>query len=240
MSTTLDRAPQTMDSHVVSGPPGVALQKVLLGCGVLYAVSYTLIPDIAGATGYAGYSPMSQAVSELSATGAPTRAFLTAMIPVWSILMVAFGIGVWMSGRRSRALRVTGALLFAQGVVGTLWLAFPMTSREEMVQGITPANDVGHIALTVVTIVLILSQIGFGAAALGTWFRIYSAVTATTILVFGSLTGMDAPKVPRGEPTPWMGLFERINIWAWLLWIAVLAVTLLRSHPDRTDERTNP
>ena len=246
MATTLDRTPAMTSDEVASGGSEVAsvaggsravVQKVLVGCGLLYSVSYALIPDIAGATGYAGYSPMSQAVSELSATGAPTRAFLTAMIPVWSIIMLAFGVGVWLSAGGSRALRVTGGLLLAQGVVGTLWLFFPMTSRQEMISGITPANDVGHIALTVVTVVLILSQIGFGAAAFGMWFRIYSAITAATVLLFGSLTGMEAPKVPKGDPTPWMGLFERINIWAWLVWIAVLAIMVLRTLSTSAEKR---
>jgi len=53
------------------------------------------------------------------------------------------------------------------------------------------------------------------------------------VLVFGALTGMQAPKVPAGEPTPWMGLFERVSLWAWLLWMAVLAIILLRDRTRR-------
>jgi hypothetical protein len=29
------------------------------------------------------------------------------------------------------------------------------------------------------------------------------------------------------QPTPWLGLFERLSIAPWLLWMAVLAVMLL-------------
>jgi hypothetical protein len=183
---------------------------------------------------------MSQAISELSATGAPTRAFLTAMVPIWAGLMLAFGIGVWGSAHGRRALRVTGGLLVAFGVTGVLWLAFPMTSREEMVDGTMPVNDIGHIVLSAVTILLIVSQIGFGAAAFGQRFRLYSLLTAATVLVFGALTGMQSPKVPTGEPTPWMGLFERISIWAWLLWLAVLAISLLRTRTDAPKVTATP
>ena len=38
-----------------------------------------------------------------------------------------------------------------------------------------------------------------------------------------------------GCPTPWIGLWERINISVFLLWIAVLATPLLRT-PNFGDE----
>jgi hypothetical protein len=227
MSTTLDRTSEFADRDVAKRTSRGTLVQILLACGVAYSVSYAFANDIVAATRYDGYSRMSQAVSELSATGAPTRTFLTAMLPIWTMLMIGFGIGVWMSADGKRALQVTGALLIAFGVTGVLWLPFPMTSREEMINGTTPANDVGHIVLAMVTVLLILLQLGFGAAAFGKWFRLYSLATAATVLVFGALTGTESPKVPKGEPTPWMGLSERINIGAWLLWLAVLAIMLL-------------
>ena len=232
MSTTKDRAPEFTRGDVVTETSRVTLPRILLVCGVLYPLLHVIANDVVAATRYAGYSRSSQAVSELSAAGAPTRTFLTAMLPVWTALMIAFGIGVWKSADGKHALRVTGGLLVAFGITGVLWLFFHMTSREAMVTGTTPVNDIGHIVLTAVTVLLILSQIGFGAAAFGKWFRVYSLVTAVTVVVFGALTGMLAPKVPLGEPTPWMGIFERIDIGAWLLWIAALAIILLRSRSD--------
>jgi hypothetical protein len=35
------------------------------------------------------------------------------------------------------------------------------------------------------------------------------------------------------EATPWMGLTERINIYATMLWVAVLAIGLLRAKETR-------
>lgn len=35
-----------------------------------------------------------------------------------------------------------------------------------------------------------------------------------------------------GQLTPWLGVAERINIGAYLLWVTVLAAILLRGHPD--------
>jgi Protein of unknown function (DUF998) len=166
--------------------PGLVL-KPLLACGVVYSLSYVIANDIVAATRYDGYSRVDQAISELSATGASTRPFLVAMLPFWTALMIAFGIGVWMSAHDKRFLRVTGALLVASGVTGVIWLPFPMSSRAEMVRVGTGGNDLGHLVLTAVTVTLILLQMGFGAAAFGKQFRLYSLVSAATVLVFGAL-----------------------------------------------------
>jgi hypothetical protein len=47
------------------------------------------------------------------------------------------------------------------------------------------------------------------------------------MVAFGALTGVASQDLGTG-PTPWIGLTERINIWASMLWIAVLAFSLMR------------
>jgi hypothetical protein len=244
MTTTLDRPPASTGIPPAPAPPSATplprWQRLLLGCGIAYAVLYATVPDLAGAIAYPGYSMRSQAPSELSAIGAPTRGFLTATLPVFAVLMMAFGVGVWRAASGRRSLRVTGALLFAFGATSPLWLLFPMTSREDMVAGTMPTNDAGHLAMAALTVAFIVAQLVSGAIALGTRFRIYSAISLATVLAFGAATSSEAAKLPDGDPTPWMGLFERINIWAWLLWMTVLAVTLLRRATARPAERSEP
>ena len=36
-----------------------------------------------------------------------------------------------------------------------------------------------------------------------------------------------------GQPTPWLGLTERLNIYSFMLWIVVLAISLLRAQKDQ-------
>jgi hypothetical protein len=175
---------------------------------------------------YPGYDPLSQAVSELSATGSPAAAFLTAVFPVWPTLMVAFGIGVRRAAEGRRALRVTGVLLVVHGLVQVLWLAFPMSSRTDITAGASAASDVGHLLLTAATVAFILAEIGFSAAAFGWRFRLYAIASALTVVTFGALTGRQAAQLAAGDPTPWMGLFERISIAPWLLSMAVLHLIL--------------
>jgi hypothetical protein len=48
------------------------------------------------------------------------------------------------------------------------------------------------------------------------------------MLVSGALLGMDSRKIGRNEPTPWVGVNERILIAAFMIWIIVLAIVLWR------------
>jgi hypothetical protein len=81
-------------STTITQPTSTRLTQILLACGVLYAVLYVAANDVVAAGLYEGYDPVSQAISELSATGSPAKAFLAAIFPIWPVLMIAFGIGV--------------------------------------------------------------------------------------------------------------------------------------------------
>lgn len=228
MSISSDRA-ETIKPKSWAGTSPSRMARALLSCGVGYSLLYVIENDVIAARRCAGYSRMSQTVSELSAKGSPARAFLTATLPLSSALMAAFGIGVRKSAKGQAALRVTGGLLVGGGVMQAAWLPFPMSSREEIAKGTGGTNDVGHIVLSAATVVVVLSQIGTGAMALGNAFRIYSTLSAATFLGFAALTGFGSRKLVRGEPTPHLGLVERIMLGAWLLWMAVLGVVLRRT-----------
>jgi hypothetical protein len=228
--STLHATPTTPKPGRMPGTEGG--RRWLLACGVAYGVVYILADDAIAASVYDGYSRLDQAVSELSAVGAPTRVFLMLMLPVFSALMVAFGIGVWRSAYGSRALRVTGAILVAFGVTGVLWLGFPMSRREDIAAATsTTVNDVGHLVLSGLTVVLIVGMYAAAAVHFGLWFRVYTAVTLVVTLLFsGVLTAAQSAKIPDGDPTPLLGFYERVGMGAWMLWLAVLACLLLRER----------
>jgi ABC-type transport system involved in cytochrome c biogenesis permease subunit len=87
-----------------------------------------------------------------------------------------------------------------------------------------------HILLTVVTILSWMLILGFGATAFGKQFRFYSIGTFLAVLVFGMLTAPQGAALAAGQPTPWLGLTERINIYSFMLWVVVLAIALLRAQ----------
>jgi hypothetical protein len=205
----------------------------LLGCGIAYPVSYVVANDIVAAARYPGYSRIDQAVSELSATGAPPRRFLVSVLPVFTGLTVAYGIGVWNVAGRRRALRATGAILLASGATGLAWLPFPMSSRDVIARGAATDSDTGHLVLSGLTVAEILALLGAGSGAFGTRFRMYSLTSAAVVLVSGALTSRQATKLAKGQPTSCMGLYERISIGTWLQWMVALATILLREQRPR-------
>jgi amino acid transporter len=197
----------------------------LLICGIVSSVLY-VGSDILAAMRWEGYSYASQSVSELMAIGAPTRPLLVAFFIPYNVLVTAFGMGVWASRGRKRALRVTGILLVAYGAVGLVGLFSPMHLRGAA----RSATDLMHIVFTGAIVLLILLYIGFGAGADGKWFRVYSIGTILTLVVFGGLAGMQGPRVAAQLPTPWLGVMERVNIYSSMLWVLVLAIVLLRAE----------
>src|SRR5262245_27986610 len=82
------------------------LQSLLLTAGILSAFVY-IATDLIAASRYPGYSIADQAISELSAIGAPTQDLWTAMMPAFGIFLVAFSVGVIRMSSQNRALRIT-------------------------------------------------------------------------------------------------------------------------------------
>ncbi len=202
------------------------VRKVLLVCGILAAPVY-IGADILAALQWTGYSYASQMVSELMALGAPTRPFLVRFFTVHNLLMIAFGIGVLLSAGRKRSLRVTGILLIFYAMAGQIALLFaPMHLRGAE----TSLTDTMHIVFTGAISLLTVLYMGFGAAANGRSFRLYSILTILVIIAFGALAGRQGPRVAANLPTPGFGLIERVDIYSSMLWVLVLAVVLLRSQ----------
>lgn len=204
---------------------GRTVRRVLLACGILSPLVY-VATDVLGGMRYPGYSFASQAVSELMAVGAPSEAFVDPLFITYGVLALAFGVGVFREGvRRSRALRIVGALLIGSAAVG---FAGPTLFEMHQRGGGSLASDTPHIILTGVLVVLSLLATGFGAFALGKRFRVYSFATLLTVIVLGALSAPYGARLAAGEPTPGFGIVERILIYSSLLWVAVLAVALWR------------
>ena len=108
-----------------------------------------------------------------------------------------------------------------------------MNTREALAAGERGLRNAMHIPMTAVMSLFMLLAMGFGATLLGKRFRYYSYATIAILVVFGVLASLQAGKMVANEPTPWMGIEERINIYATMLWVALLAICLLRVQKAR-------
>jgi hypothetical protein len=183
---------------------------------------------------YAGYDPISQTVSELSAWDVSTRTLWVWLGLLWSALMAAFAAGLWLSGSRRRPLRVSGGLLGTYVLVGLAYPFASMHTREVLASGGATAADTAHLVIVSVTSMLMLAAMVSAAVAFGLWFRLYTTATILLLIVFGLLTSRDATAIQGNLPTPWAGLWERVNIMATLGWIVVLGLLLIRQRRNVT------
>ncbi len=196
-----------------------ALGEVLLGWGALSSLLYAGA-DVLAAVRYEGYGYASQAIGELAAVGAPTRALAVSLALAYAVLVIGFGMAVGESARGKRAVRITGALVVAYGLVRLAAPFFPMHVR-----GAPPSlTGAIHVALGGAAFVLAVLQVAVGSRAAGRTFRIFSLATLAVVVLFGAPAGLG---MAAGAATPWLGIAERVGAGAYLLWIGVLDFVLL-------------
>lgn len=201
------------------------LRKVLLICGIVSSL-LCVVTDIFAGMQYEGYDFTSQAVSELFAIGAPTSRLVVPLFTLFDVLLVAFAWGIWLSADRNRVLRVMSLMVIGNAIIGLmLWNFFPMHMRGAE----STFTDTMHVILASNPFVPL--SVGLGVFAFRNWFRYYSIFTILLLIVPATFVFLNAQQVATNQPTPWLGLTERISIYSVLLWYSVLAIVLLRKQP---------
>lgn len=201
---------------------GMARQGLLL-CGIASSLLYIAIV-VLSASRWESYDSTSQTISELIAIDAPTKALAGSSFVAYSLLVITFGFGVRLVAGENLALRWAATGLASKEVLGlVVTLFFPIHQR-----GIPPTwTDTFHLTLVSVAVLLMLLALGAGAMALGASFRRFSFVTMILLIVGGTLAGMDGPKLAANIATPRMGIWQRIGVFTYMFWIAVLSLTLV-------------
>jgi hypothetical protein len=175
---------------------------------------------------YPGYDSASLTVSELSAIDTPTRKLWVVLCIFYSLLFIAFGIGIWLSANESRHLRIVSVVILIDAILGLYWP--PMHQREVIAAGGGTLTDTLHLVWAFVHLGLMLLMLGFGAAVFGKGFRVFTGIIVLTFIVFGILTTKESMGIEANLPTPNAGTWERVNIGAYMLWIIVFAMMLMR------------
>jgi hypothetical protein len=202
----------TITHHVMVG-------KILLACGILSSLLY-VAATMLGAMVWEGYNSIVQPVSELGTIDAPSQPVMIMLGTIYDLLVLAFGIGVWKSAEGQRTLRIVAGLLLSYGVACLLVPLTPIHLRGTA----WTLTDTLHLVFAGVDVLFIVLILVFGANAFGKGFRLYSIGTILLGAVSGVLMGLDAPR---------FRLWERINIYSFMLWIVVFAVALWRSQQEQ-------
>lgn len=198
-----------------------SLHRLLLWCGVGSSLLYVLM-NIFIPLQFEGYSYLDYTVSELSAVGAPTRTLWVLVAMVYVLMFAAFGWGVLKSANGEKRLRLLGYMILAYCAVNVYWP--PMHPRGS----VTSLTDTLHLVWAGIAVVFMMTMMGIGASIFGRAFRIYTIATMALLFAFGMLTSSMGPNIPTNQPTPFLGVWERIMIGLFLLWVCVLSFLLLK------------
>lgn len=174
---------------------------------------------------YPGYSHVDQAMSLLGAEGAPTRT-LSPVINNFSlgVLFLLFGTAVALSFR-SRWARLSGLLIMLHGLgsFGTGYFACDAGCAPE---NPSASQNLHNLAGLIMAFSLLL------AGALWVWLgrRLFASPGFSWFSLFCTLAALGAlPLMATAlESGHGFGLYQRVNYGASLLWVAGLALMLLR------------
>jgi len=201
------------------------LRKIPIYCGIAAPVLY-VITAIVGAALRSDYSHIVNAISELISNGAPNKAILDVVFNIYNALLLVFAIGAFSLLKNSpRICRVAMGLLIGIQILSFSWGFFPMDplGAEATFAG-TMHNVLGGIVALATIIMPLLMGLGLQKMDGFQGYAKYSFISSAIIFVSG-LTGV----ILAGQGVHLFGLFERITIGTYELWIFVTALMLLKT-----------
>jgi hypothetical protein len=214
MSIDKRRPPQRRWAATQGSQRNDVTRKALLASGALSSLLYVVATDVVAASRWDGYRRTEQMVSELLAVGSPGRDVVLPLTWLYTVLFIAFGVGVWISVRGNRALRIGGGLLIMYGLWNIMGAFYPLKLDDD-------TSIPMHILATDIQLALMVGAMCFVAAGFHGRMRVYSIVSLAASALMGMVAFMAAP-----GPNLVLGISKRISIGAFLLWVAVLAVAL--------------
>ena len=202
------------------------LRKILIYCGVVAPILY-VITAITGAALRSDYSHIVNAISELISNGAPNKAILDVIFNIYNALLLAFAVGgYFVLKNASRLCRIAMGIFIAIQILSFSWGFFPM---DPMGTTATLAGTMHNILGGIVALATILMPLlmGFGLRRMDGFqnYPVYSFITSAIIFASG-LTGV----ILAGQGIQLFGLFERITIGSYEVWIFVTALKLLTTN----------
>lgn len=199
------------------------VQTILLSCGVLAPLLYLFTDRLAGRL-LKGYNFMAQSISDLSAAGSPTRSLVVSLTLVASLLLIAFGVGVWREASATWLVRLVAALLIGNAVAGTFAMLFFPNQY-----GVTPVFKSPGVMLMFLSVVFFMLAMVFGAFAFSGWLRILSITIPVSYVLLAIARFMFASNSSTGQSVVLVGAQERTMSYTYLVWVLFLAINLLLS-----------
>lgn len=205
------------------------LRKILVSCGVVAPVLYVVTAIVGAALRPNDYSHIVNAISELLSNGAPNKAVLNVVFNIYNALLLVFAIGAYFAMKNlPRTCRVAMGILIGIQVLSFSWGFFPMDplGAEATFAG-TMHNILGGVVALATIIMPILMGLGLRRLDGFNRYAVYSFISSAIIFTSG-LMGV----ILAGQGVQLFGLFERITIGTYEVWIFVTAMKLLATQQE--------
>ncbi len=202
------------------------MKKIYPLLGIIGPIIYIAAVFIGGAIRN-DYSPLYNAISELSMANAPNKLFMDILFGIYNVFILMFGVGAFLDHDfKSKKFNSAAIMLVVIGILGLMVLVFTQDPRG------TPATLYGslHIALSGITAALtiisvIIVGLSFKAYINMKKFSWYSYTTAILIFISGG-----AGAVSIANNSSFGGLFERITIFLFMVWVVVFSYILMKGN----------
>jgi len=198
-------------------------RKILRYAGYvgLLGILFYFLHIIVGANIYKGYNPVKQAVSDLTAVGAPSRVVSSVLSAFYGVCLIVFFIAFFIYFRKKFNIFFDlGALfLIIMQAISTIgYSAFPLSAN-----GAKPFQDAMHIVVTALVVVssiaaLVFLTIGAFRSKKNLWLA-YASIATLVLMMTGSILTGAVPSI--------LGIAERITIFSLHIYLAVLSVWLI-------------
>jgi hypothetical protein len=199
-------------------------RKILLYCGIAAPILY-VITVVVGAAVRHDYSHIVNAISELLSNGAPNKSILDVIFNFYNALLLAFAIGGFIVSKNAgRLCRLAMGIFIGIQILSFSWGFFPMDpiGAEPTFAG-TMHNVIGGVVALATILMPLLMGLGLRHARGFQKYVIYSWISSAIIFISGL-----AAVILGGQGIQVFGLFERITIGTYELWIFVTALNLLK------------
>ena len=193
--------------------------------GIIGPIIYILAVIIGGAL-RSDYSFLYNTISELTLANAPNLVLMSILFGIYNFSILIFGIGAFLDNEvdNSRKYKAAALMLSIIGFLGLLLLFFPQDPRNASVtfQGTIHIVIAGITSLFTLISVLLIG-INFRKVKEMKLFSAYSFFSFALILVSGG-----AAAVSVGINSAYGGLFERITIFVFMIWVIIFSYLIIK------------
>lgn len=205
------------------------MKKIYPLLGVIASISYIIYVIVGGVLSDGEYSHLTNAISELPYF-VPQDSFvwLEKLTIIYGLSLAFFSIIAFMDFKKykSTICRIAFLLVLFNALSGMMMTFFPMDARDSQITVI----GIGHIVLAGFCAIFSILHplfigIGFKNVVQFRHLTIYSMISSLIIFISGCISAVGA-----ANEYIYFGVFERITIGTYIIWILVISMNILFSN----------